>query len=152
MNELFGKAFFAMLSIPTFILMILLATIFPPEPRFENVDDCHIWASEKAAKVCSNLWDDANKTEYFDFERCYEENYSDYYKMALKEYHNPPEIKGSFFDKIERSYFGLPIFMWMGIGSLFTLYRLFSGDKKWYWFLPDKVWLNEPTYDLYPED
>lgn len=134
---------FFLFSIPTCVLLILFAItktiLFPPEPRFKSLRDCSIYADKETTKLCDNLRKDAD-TKYFDYERCYRDNYSIYYNTAVDEYHNPPEINGDLFDKIFHSYFGLPLMLFLGIVPQLALYRFCTGDKRWYWFFPDENW------------
>lgn len=137
MSEILAKCFLNFFSIPIFGMLIIVAlfeySMFPPTPRFRSIADCRIYAADKAHDVCKNLSDEAD-TEYFDYDRCYSENYHLFFKAASKKYKNPPELSESFLSKLLfRTKSGFFVLLWLVIGSQCVLYRIYKKEK-WYWF------------------
>lgn len=132
-----AKFFLNFFSIPVFCILIIIVlleyNIFPPTPRFQSISDCRIYANENADNVCKSLSDEAD-TEYFDYDRCYRENYQLFFRAASQEYKKPPELKEGFFaNLLFRTKSGFFVLLWLVIGSQCVLYRIIKKEK-WYWF------------------
>ena len=69
-----------------------------------------------------------------------------YLNEALKEYYNPPQLKGDIGAIIMHSQLGPLVLISIVFGSILTLIRFLDGDDMWWWFIPDKKYINRPKY------
>ena len=142
-----GYAFFIFFSIPTMIIIILIAILLPFEPRFKNENDCNWNAIDKDSTICDSLRKrNYGPYEYFNYKECYNEHYNMYLKEALREYANPPQLKGDILTMISYSRLGVLVWICLGIGTIVTFVRFLDDDEMWWWFMPDKKWLNRINY------
>jgi hypothetical protein len=132
------KAIYIFFSIPTLAILIIIYLISPTEPRFKNANDCYWYAIDRASKQCTILRKGSDDAGYFNYDKCYNEHFTMYYKEAIA------ELKGDTSRPPSRLFFTIMICFVFGMFSVF--YRLSKGDNRWWWFLPGKEFDDRPDY------